>query len=195
MASEAADRWNLRYQEDSKNSFEMPRPLLQDHADLLPVRGLALDLAMGLGGSASFLLQRGLRVIGVDISFVAVKKAQSKLPRLMAVVANLEHFYIPASTFDVIIDFLYLQRDLWQPIYHGLKTGGLIYIECLTEAMLSIHPEINPAYLLKSGELHQTFSSGIMGQNLEILYYREGWQPSSTSHRRATASLIARRNA
>lgn len=194
MCSEAASKWNLRYQEDPQNSFESPRSLLLEHADLLPSTGLALDLAMGLGGNAGFLLQRGLRVIGVDISIVAVRKAQTRLPDLIGVVADLEHFFIPANTFDVIINFLYLQRDLWLPITRGLKKDGVLFIESLTEDMLSVHPEINPAYLLKPGELHRAFLGGEMGKVLEILYHHEGWLPTSDSHRRATASLIARRH-
>lgn len=193
MPSEAASRWNTRYLEDTSSTFDQPRSLLVDHADLLPSGGLALDLAMGTGGNAGFLLKQGLGVIGVDISYVGVNKAHAKHPTLMAVVADLERFSIPPHKFDVILDFLYLQRDLWQLISEGLKIGGLFFIECLTEGMLSIHPEINPTYLLRAGELQRAFSSGDLGKNLEILYYYEGWQTESNLHRRAMASLIARR--
>lgn len=193
MPTEDANRWNLRYQTDPRNSFEQPRTLLLEHADLLPSDGLALDIAMGLGGNASFLLQHGLRVIGVDISYVAVRKAKTEFPALMALVSDLCRFYIPLNTFDVIIDFLYLQRDLWVPITKGLKKGGVVFIECLMEDMLSIHPEIYPVYLLKPGELQQAFIQGDLVKELEILFYSEGWRPTVTSHPRSTACLIARR--
>jgi tellurite methyltransferase len=193
MPTEDANRWNLRYLADPRNSFEQPRTLLLEHADLLPFNGLALDIAMGLGGNASFLLQHGLRVIGVDISYVAVRKAKIELPTLLGVVADLHKFHIPPNTFDVIINFLYLQRDLWMPITIGLKKGGVLFIECLMEDMLSIHPEINPAFLLKAGELQQAFLQANLGMDLEILYYTEGWHSTVTSHPRATASLVARR--
>ncbi|MFZ0531912.1 MAG: methyltransferase domain-containing protein [Anaerolineales bacterium] len=193
MPAEDANRWNLRYQADPRNSFELPRALLVEHNDLLPSHGLALDIAMGLGGNARFLIQRGLRVIGVDVSYIAVRKATSELPTLMAVVADLEQFFIPQNTFDVIINFLYLQRNLWIPIINGLKKGGVLFIECLLEDMLSIHPEINPAYLLKPGELQQVFIDGEMSRNLEILNYTEGWYSMATSHARATSRLVARR--
>jgi hypothetical protein len=148
---------------------------------------------MGLGGNASFLIQRGLRVIGVDISYVAVCKAKNKSHTIMAVVADMEQFYIPINSFDVIINFLYLQRDLWLPITRGLKKGGVLFIECLTENMLSIHPDINPTYLLKPAELQHTFINNEVGKNMEILFSAEGWFSTPTSHPRATASLIARR--
>jgi len=194
MPTEDANRWNLRYQADPRNSFELPRKLLLEYADLLPSEGLALDIAMGLGGNARFLLQHGLRVVGVDISYVAASKAKSEIPGLMAVVADLNKFHIPPNTFDVVINFLYLQRDLWVPIANGLKEGGVVFIECLLEDMRSIHPEINPTFLLKPGELQQSFLHSNLSKNMEILYYNEGWYKTATSHPRSTANLIARRN-
>jgi tellurite methyltransferase len=191
MPTEDANRWNLRYLADPRNSFELPRKLLQDHAALLPSHGLALDIAMGLGGNANFLLQHGLRVIGVDISLVAISKAKSQLPTLMAVVADLSKFYIPANTFEVIINFLYLQKDLWTPIINGLKKGGVVFVECLMDNMLQVHPEINPSFLLKPGELQHAFLLSGGGKKLQILYYTEGWRPTVTSHPRSTACLIA----
>jgi tellurite methyltransferase len=193
MPTQDATRWNLRYREDSRNIFEPPRTLLVDHSETIPTCGLALDIAMGLGNNTNYLLKRGLRVIGVDISLVALSKVKRKLPNLLAVVADLERFYIPENTFDVIISFLYLQTNLWLPMTRGLKMGGVMFIECLTEEMLSIHPEINPVFLLKSGELQRAFSLDEIGKYLEIIYYYEGWQSTESSHPRAVACLIARR--
>jgi tellurite methyltransferase len=171
-----AERWNHRYKNDWRNSFELPRKLLTDHADVLPKNGLALDIAMGLGGNAGFLLGLGLRVIGTDISSVAVRRAKSKHPSLMAVIADLNHFFIPESRFSVITDFLYLQRELWVPMVKGLVNGGVLLIECLLENMLSVHPEINPEFLLKQGELQLAFETSGWVDNIEILHYSEGWR-------------------
>jgi len=193
MPIEAASRWNTRYHDEARCSFERPRSLLLEFAHLLPSRGIALDLAMGLGGNAGFLLQRGLHVLGVDISQLAVYIAKARLPNLMAVIADLESFYIPLCTFDVIINFLYLQRDLWKTMVHALKPNGILFIETLTEDMHPIHPEINPDFLLKTNELHNVFAQAEMRSWIDILVYREGWQESSKSHPRSVASLVARR--
>ena len=194
MPIEAASRWNARYLNEYRNSFECPRPLLLEFAHLLPSQGMALDLAMGSGGNASFLIQRGLHVIGVDISQVAVYKAKASLPNLMAVIADLECFYIPPHKFDVITNFLYLQRDLWLPMVNALNPNGILFIETLTEEMNSIHPEINPDFLLKHDELRNAFKQGEISYLLDILVYREGWQETSNSHPRSVASLVARRH-
>jgi hypothetical protein len=193
MPSEDAVRWNSRYLEDIRNEFDPPRALLVDHSKIIPTSGLALDIAMGLGSNANFLINHGLSVIGVDISMVALRKVKRKLPNLMAVVADLSRFQIPPEKFDVIISFLYLQRDLWLPMTQGLKMGGIMFIECLTEEMLSIHADIDPVFLLKTGELQQVIFSGETGRYLECLFYDEGWQSSAKSKPRAVASLIAQR--
>jgi tellurite methyltransferase len=193
MPIEDAIRWNSRYQEHSQDTIEFPRALLIEQTHLLPTSGLALDIAMGMGSNANFLMNQGLHVIGVDISFVALRSAKRIFPNLMAVLADLNSFYIPKKIFDVIVCFLYLQRDLWMPMIEGLKTGGVMFIECLTEKMLDIHPEINPAYLLKAGELEQTALLGESRKRLDVLYYYEGWCSTTTSHPRAVASLVARR--
>ena len=193
MPSEDADRWNSRYREDAQNFIKTARSLLKEHSSILPTCGLALDIAMGLGDNSIYLSKRGMRVIGVEISLVALRKAKRKLPDLMAVVADLQNFYIPNNYFDVIICFLYLQRDLWLPMTQGLKIGGVMFIECLTVDILSIHPEIDPNFLLKPGELQQAFLLSDIESKLEIIHYYEGWQSTDKSHPRAVASLIARR--
>jgi SAM-dependent methyltransferase len=187
MSSKDAERWNTRYDSEKRyNSYTSPRPLLVSNAHLLPTGGLAFDAAMGLGGNAQYLIERGLRVVGVDISWVAVRKAKSRLPALMAVLADLTEFHLPEATFDLIINFFYLQRDIW-PIYkQALRPGGLLVIETMTQDMAIINPDIDPAYLLTPGELRAAF------EDFKILYYQEGWQSSDGKHLRAVASLVAR---
>jgi hypothetical protein len=53
--------------------------------------------------------------------------------------------------------------------------------------MLAIQPDLDPAYLLKPGELSVAFC------DLEILVYREGRQVSRDGHLSAVASLVARK--
>ncbi len=187
MPLQDAHRWNTRYQEGSRASFEQPRPFLVENSACLPSQGLALDAAMGIGANAAFLLAHGLRVIGVDISIVALRRAKQQLPALMPVLADLARFHLPPNCFDLVINFYYLQRDLWPVYFRSLRPGGILIIETLTEAMHAIHPEISPAFLLQPGELRQSF------QHMHILTYREGWLEQKGRHPRAVASLIAQK--
>jgi len=180
-----AVRWNERYLTSDRHTFSSARALLTDHANLLPANGLALDLAMGLGGSSGFLLDRGLSVVGVDIASVAIGKAKKDYPKVMAVIADLTDFQFPPATFDVICNFFYLDRQAWANIGAWLKPGGLLFYETLTEEMRQLDPTINPIHLLKPNELKIAFP------DFTILFYAEGWY--GDHHPRATARLIAQK--
>jgi SAM-dependent methyltransferase len=140
---------------------------------------------MGLGGNAGFLLERGWRVVGVDISDVAVYRAKSHLPELYAVIADMKSFWLPPSSLDAILNFYYLQRDLWPRYWEALRPGGILFFQTLTQEMLSIQPEIDPAFLLAPGELLAAFAGW------EILFYRESWETSHRGRPQAVASLVA----
>lgn len=188
MPRKDALRWDTRYLQEARfASFTGARSFLVQNAGYLPPSGLALDIAMGLGGNAAFLLERGLQVIGVDISWVAVRQAKARLPRLQAVLADLAQFHLPEGAFDVILNFFYLQRDLWPRYRRALRPGGLLVFQTLTRAMLATNPDLEPDFLLGPGELREAFSSW------QILVYQEGWTGLNTGHPRSVASLIARR--
>lgn len=188
MPIQDAKRWDARYEENSRYSkFEKPRSFLVNHVELLPTSGLALDVAMGLGGNTELLLKRGLKVIGIDISSVALKRARQRLPALMAVQADLTQFYLPTNTFDVIINFFYLQRELWPSFIRALRPNGWLIFETLTVDFRSLQPDIEPHYLLAPHELRHAFPT------LEIVDYQEGWSTNDDGHTRPVASLVARK--
>ncbi len=188
MENKDADRWNSRYLKNERfANYTQPRPFLLQNAGYLPTAGLALDLAMGLGGNSAFLLARGLQVLGVDISSVAVHKAKQRLPALMAVIADLTRFYLPPQSFDVILNFYYLQRDLWPQYLTALRPGGVLFFQTLTQEMLRFQPDTDPVYLLMPGELLQAFA------DWEVITYREGWEESRSGSPHAVASLVAKK--
>jgi SAM-dependent methyltransferase len=188
MPNEDAERWNARYLEDERYHREIPpRGFLVENAAWLPRRGLALDAAMGLGNNAAFLLEWGLRVVGVDVSWVAARQAKRRMPGLMAAVADLTRFHLPAECFDVIVNFYYLERKLWAQYRQALRPGGILVIETLTQEMQGLRPDIEPQYLLRPDELRAAFA------DWEIMAYREGWVETDTRHAKAVASLVTRR--
>jgi tellurite methyltransferase len=187
MLHKDAARWNERYLKETTGSSTTPRALLLENESFLPKQGLAFEAAMGLGANAGFLIERGLNVVGVDFSELAVHKAKQCFPAIWAVVADLAHFYLPPSTFDVILNFFFLDRNLWHAYTQALNPGGILFVETLTVEMLQIHPELNLSYLLQQDELKNGFPE------LETLLYREGWTQSASGHPCAVASLIAKK--
>lgn len=157
MASADAARWDARYRDPRAKGFTEPASLLIEHATLLPEHGIALDIAMGLGGSADRLLARGLTVVGVDISNVAVRAARARLPGLLAVVADLERFDLPEACADVVVNFRYTQRSLWPRFRRWLRPGGVLMIETFSVARQAAMPDADPSYFLRPGELRAAF--------------------------------------
>ncbi|MCC6148471.1 MAG: class I SAM-dependent methyltransferase [Anaerolineaceae bacterium] len=187
MPEEDAIRWNERYR--SKTGWETKPPLrfLTENIAILPKNGLALDIAMGAGRNAGVLLNHGLRVIGIDISFEAVLLAKRQYPHLSAMVADLAHPQIPPLQYDVIINFYFLQRELLNNLSHFTKPGGYVMIETLTQKIRAIRPQTPEAYLLGENELPQYFN-----ENWRIVKYQEGWVQDEGGKQKAIASIIAK---
>ena len=186
MPTEDAIRWNSRYKEAPKKWHSSPRSFLLENINFLPKTGRALDIAMGPGSNAGALLRRGLDVYGVDISSEAVYFAKTTFPNLKAVIGDMTRFYLPDHYFDVIVNFYYLQRDLWPEFKRILKPHGCIMIETLTQLTRSDRPDISPEFLLGERELADAF------KEWEILVYREGTFQSDHGFEKSIASLIAR---
>ena len=183
-APESAARWNERYLRQPDGGVDPPpQPWLLEQQAWLPRSGRALDVAMGLGGSAGWLLGRGLSVVGVDISEVAVRRAKARWPGLLAFVADLETLVLPAAAFDVILNFYYLDRALWPQYRRALRPGGVLFFE----TFIAGQPGMNPAYLLAHGELRAAFAGW------RVLAYREGPIKQAGEEPRFVASLVARR--
>ena len=73
-------RWELRYRQRSQKKRAIaPDPELLAQIDAFPRRGLALDIACGLGDASAVLLQRGLDVVGADASHTALTLARQRL--------------------------------------------------------------------------------------------------------------------
>jgi SAM-dependent methyltransferase len=170
-----------------------PSALLVENRALLPARGRALDIAMGSGRNALYLASLGFRVTGVDVSRVAVELCREKAARLglavEAIVADLEDYRLPTDTYDLIINFHYLQRGLAGPMVQALRPGGVLVFESFTidQLQYSYGPK-DPAFLLQPGELPEMFVG------LETLLYYEGVIEGDRGPK-AVAQLIGRRRA
>jgi hypothetical protein len=179
-------KWNERYRSNVEPAFQQPREFLIEQATHLPAHGLALDVAMGLGGNAGFLIEHGLKVIGLDVSEVGARRAKTRWPNLMAAVFDLTRFDLPATSVDVVLNFYFLQRALW-PLYRRvIRSGGVLIMETLMIDNLINRPDYNPDYLLQPDELRCAFA------DWDVIAYREGWIDRGGRWPRAVASIVAR---
>ena len=127
------ESWNRRYAAGEKLDLA-PLPLVERFAAGLEA-GDALDVACGPGRHAIYLAGRGWRVTAVDGSSVAMEhlRARSKGLSIDVCLADLEQgtFAIPENAFDLVLDILYLQRDLIPALKAGLRPGGIAIVTVL----------------------------------------------------------------
>ena len=165
-------RWEEKWSK-AQGRVTSPHSLLEQSREFLS-GGYALDLACGLGQNAIWLAERGYRVLGVDISTVALDAAraearrQSVLERVYFQQVDLDDWRVPEGSFDLICVFRFLDRRLFPAIHTGLRSGGILYYSTRHVGFLQRNPESCMAYLLKRDELLEIFGEW------HILHYREG---------------------
>ena len=177
-------RWDKLYSKHQGYVFgKDPVQFLVENLSSLP-KGRALDLAMGEGRNAVYLAKKGFNVEGVDISDVALRKAkrlaQEQGVRIRTITADLNKYQIEQDSYDVIMDFYFLNRTLIPQIKNGLKKGGVVIFENYTKDQLKYDKTQNKTYLLELGELKELF------KDLKIIKYRE-----TDNGKEAVASIVA----
>ena len=163
------DKWNRIYSEHQRPG--RAAAVLTDNSNILPVTGVALDLACGLGSNSLFLAARGLEVHAWDISTVAIsylaKHADSQGLNIQTRVLNITASVLPIDRYDLIVISHYLDRTLPPAILNATRSGGVICYQTFTaEKEISIGPS-NPKFLLQKNEL-QSFVPGC-----EILAFKD----------------------
>jgi tellurite methyltransferase len=184
MSLSDRERWNRKYAHGEGPAHFAPKDFLVEHAGLL-AGGRALDAACGFGGNALFLAARGYNVDAVDVSEVALRKAQGEArrrglqDRVRLAQADLERWWVPPACYELILVFYYLNRDLWPELF-----AGLLFQAHRNRRFLRERPDFSPDYLLEVGELRQRAEEA----GLEIVYYAEG-----TPERDYDTRIIGRR--
>jgi SAM-dependent methyltransferase len=132
-------RWDDRYR-----SASPPRPLAPDARtdllELLPDTGVAIDIACGLGSQSLWLAQRGLDVVALDVSPIAIDalreaaRAAGLIDRIDARVTDLD-IGLPAepTAADVIVCQRFRQPSIYAEIAERLAVGGIAIVTVLSE--------------------------------------------------------------
>ena len=192
MADDAARFWDERYLSEEAIPERGPAAFLVEHLGLLPPGGQVLDVAMGTGRNALYLASLGYEVTGIDISPVAVARCQGEAQRrglrIEAVCVDLVSYSLARESFDVVLNFYYLQRDLCPRLVEALRPGAVLVFETFTieQRRFGWGPQ-QEEFLLRPGELQELFPQ------LEALAYREGIAESERGPK-AVASLVGRKS-
>ena len=139
MAPTDYDHWQSRYARPDYLFGTAPNEFLRQHAHLLKPGQTALAIADGEGRNGVFMAEKGLNVVSVDFSPLALEKAR-KLAAARKVTMRIEQADIinrewPPETYDVVAAIFFQfatppQRDaIFAGIGKTLKPGGLLLLE------------------------------------------------------------------
>lgn len=187
MSLKDKEKWDSKYSAEDCLAGRDPCSWLTENQGALTGNGRALDLAMGEGRNAIFAAQLGYEVLGVDISEVGARKAESfarqKGVSIETQVVDLDTWPVPENTFDLVICFYFLDRRLFPAIRDCLKPGGLVIYETFNKDHLK-YSGLKTDWVLDYGELTTTFA------DYRILHYRE---TDDHDDEKGTASILARK--
>ena len=137
-----ATRWDDRYRSASPPGPRAPDAVgaRADLIELLPDTGVAIDIACGLGSQSLWLAQRGLDVVALDVSPIAIEAltaaahAAGLADRIDARVTDLD-IGLPAepTTADVIVCQRFRQPSIYAQIVERLVVGGIAIVTVLSE--------------------------------------------------------------
>jgi len=156
------ERWNARYGAGYTASFQ-PHPLAERALALPLPDGPVLDLACGPSGTVLLAAASGRRVVGVDISDVALHmlaaqvRAQRRTGRVAIVQADLDTWRPPIASFALVLCTGYWDRALFSAAAGAVLPGGLIGWEALTTATLrhrpgGQQPGVHASWCVRPGE-------------------------------------------
>ena len=177
MAPRDRLHWDTIYKEQAEDSYPEPDPLLFPFTPPLREDGAAcaLDLAAGLGQNGLWLAAQGYIVDLVDISRVALTRAQVEtswrnLRNVNFFQLDLDNAGLEQDAYDLICVFRFLSRDLMPKIRAAVKPGGRILYQSFNTRYRNVRPDMNPDYLIGLGELAGLFGDWKILRNSEVEY-------------------------
>ncbi len=136
--------WNTRYATAEYLYGTGPNTFLAEHCSLLS--GPVLSLSEGEGRNAVFLASRGLEVVGVDISSVALEKAkklaQARGVEIKTVLADLATYKPEEDRYGSVVSISAhlpsaVRHRLYPLVERSLKRDGILILEAYSENQLS----------------------------------------------------------
>lgn len=174
MTDEDRERWNERYSSAADPVGSPITPAVPqhfaDHAHRFPTSGRALELACGTGAGSLWLAERGLDVVGVDVSPVAIDLATDAARRLdlsdrcRFVIADLDDGLPDTPPQDLVVCHRFRNPTLYEPMVDRLAAGGVLAVALLSEV-----GSAPGRFRAEPGELRRAF-----GDRLDVLVDSEG---------------------
>ncbi|WP_455755974.1 class I SAM-dependent methyltransferase [Sulfurimonas sp.] len=178
------ERWNIRHvKKPMKNTVS---PILEKNIAHAKV-GRAIDVACGTGRNTHFLEDLGFKIDAVDFSDYALDSIRDSA-NITKIDTDLDAYDLKQNSYDLIVNTNYLNRRLMAQMSDALVDGGVIIFETFIVAHEKPgNGSMNPDYLLKDGELLDTF------KDLETVFYEERDDVNSYGEKIRVAALVAKK--
>lgn len=162
--------WDQRYADAGPSPLDAPGlpEAFAPFEPLFPHQGHALELACGRGRAALWLATRGMTVLAVDVSPVAIELARRQAERLGLAdrcrfdVVDLDGGLPPGPPADLILCHLFRDARLTPAITGRLARNGLVAVATLSEVGAA-----PGRFRARQGELRETFAE------LDVLSHTE----------------------
>ena len=195
--------WDQRYRAPEYIFGTEPNRFLVSQAALFHRGQRVLDIACGEGRNSVWLAQRGCRVLGIDISPLALKKARGLADDNKVEVefqqADVRQWRWHPGELDAVVS-IFIQfaapaerASLFEGIQRALKPGGVLVLQGYTPRQLEYKTGGPPdaAHMYTESMLRQAFA----GMELMHLREHEDTLAEGTKHvgRSALIDLVARK--
>jgi tellurite methyltransferase len=194
MSEQDKEKWDTRYRAgayaDRKHASDYMKVALEQIGPV-PESANALDLACGAGRNALYLASKGYEVDAVDVSGVALQRAQqSALASGTQGITWIEHDLdnpLPGQygDYDLIIIMRYLDLGLLESMATRLSLGGYLVSEVHLQTNEAVAGPQNADFRAAPGELLAAVSG------LEVVDYFEGLVSDPGGETVAVARVLA----
>ncbi len=155
--------WDKKFSDKNYLYGKKPAKFLEENYHYIPEGARVLDVAMSEGRNGVFLARKGYKVVGVDISSVALEKskelAREYKVEIETVLSPMEKYEPGTESFDAIICYYYIDKKLNKKFFDWLKPGGILFYESHTTRQRKVkgHEKYELSYLLQPAELLTMF--------------------------------------
>ena len=189
MSAADREKWDERYRLGAYADRDHPSAWLERWLpDVTP--GRALDVPCGAGRNAIFLASRGFSVTGIDISDIALARAEAtaRARGLSAewIGRDLDTGHGVTGPFELVVMIHYVDLDLVSDLANLLAPGGHLIVELHLETDRLVAGPKDPAFRVAPGSLRDAAA------HLDILGYCEGIVENPDGRTVALARLAAR---
>lgn len=112
-----------------------PEMKIQAFLSYLPPNSQVLDLGCGPGRDAKYFVEKGHRVLGIDISSQMIAMARASVPEAEFLVSDIESLNLAAESLDAIwasASLLHVPKQTMPSVlamlYHALKPASVFYV-------------------------------------------------------------------